>query len=226
MSTILYNTENIGDAYAPSLNAAFEEIYQASGVKPRVIAPYGAASSPAIDRAHGIKGRGPNSDHYKARAVDIANYAWIERVIGRRELQAILARHGWDNVQSNGDPFPTEPWHFANRSVRPQGGTATPLPSQSRRPLGRKKNMNVCRIGDGRGILGGGDHYYVYGPGFWLDLTGWSAESRDVTVLWLCQLDRTGNWLDVANLTYTELLAVAKASGAPAEFIAKLELAA
>lgn len=143
MTTIIYSSEDIKDAYAPSLNAAFRAVYEASGIAPRVVAPYGAWSSPAIDRAYGIKGRGPASDHYKGRAVDIANYAAIASAIGLSRLKAIMAAHGWRNVQVNGDDFSSEPWHYANHSSTPAGGAGIPIVEDEAPP--KKKDTGEMR---------------------------------------------------------------------------------
>lgn len=153
MATIVYNAENIADAYAPSLNAAFVDLYNASGIRPRVIAPYGAWSSAAIDAAYGIKGRGSGSDHYKGRAVDIYNWSDIANRITLTRMKAILAARGWRNIQVNGDAFPTEPWHYANHSSTPAGSGGTPIdpgagvdPEEAARAKRRKKAKGMSYL--------------------------------------------------------------------------------
>lgn len=127
MATILFNAEDIGDAYAPSLNAAFRELYLASGQAPRVKAPLGGKRT--LAQALAVPGAaGRNSDHFKGRAVDIDNQRWFRNWNETRFL-AILAKYGWHNVQINGRPFPSEPWHFANQSTIPQGSSGIPLGS-------------------------------------------------------------------------------------------------
>lgn len=126
MATILFNGEDIGDAYAPSLNAAFRELYLASGRAPLVKSPLGGRRT--LWQAIRL-GTGSRSDHYKGRAVDIDNQRWFRNWNEPRFL-GILAKHGWRNVQINGDPFPREPWHFANQSAHPAGSPGVLLPGE------------------------------------------------------------------------------------------------
>lgn len=123
MATILYSTEDIGDAYAPSLNAAFTQIFAESGIKPQVLAPVGGARTSAQEKALGGTDA---SDHVKKRAVDINNQRELRNWNQARFL-AIMASFGWHNVTEQGTPFPTEPWHFANQSSTPTGGGSTPI---------------------------------------------------------------------------------------------------
>jgi len=127
MATIIYSTEDIGDAYAPSLNAALEEIHAASGIIPSVLSPLGGLRTLAQELAlHGS----PQSDHVKGRAVDINNQRQL-RNWNEPKFLAILAAHGWHNIQIDGAPFPAEPWHFANHSTVPASEGSHPIPPQS-----------------------------------------------------------------------------------------------
>lgn len=128
MAAIAHSTENIGDAYAPSLNAAFADLASAFGFWPVVLAPYGGARTVAEQRAINPAISPLLSDHVKGRAVDINNQRSF-RNVNQKLFLSILANHGWRNVQVNGAPFTAEPWHFANQSTNPAGGDATPLPT-------------------------------------------------------------------------------------------------
>jgi hypothetical protein len=133
MATILFNGEDIGDAYAPSLNAAFRELYLAAGRPPIVKSPLGGKRT----LWEAIKlGTGARSDHYKGRAVDIDNQRWFRNWNEARFI-SILAKYGWRNVQIDGRPFPLEPWHFANQSSRPAGSPGVMLPGQVLTPKRR-----------------------------------------------------------------------------------------
>jgi hypothetical protein len=138
MAVILFNGEDIGDAYAPSINAAFRELYLASGMAPRVKSPLGGRRT----LAQAIKlGTGARSDHYKGRAVDIDNQRWFRNWNEARFI-SILAKYGWRNVQIDGRPFPLEPWHFANQSTRPAGSPGVMLPGEVLTPK-RRSTMST-----------------------------------------------------------------------------------
>lgn len=122
LAPIIYNSETISARHAPSLNAAFKELFEASGIKPRVLTPDGGARTKEECIALGLDWR--LSDHYedspKGRAaIDLDNQRtfrnWNEPL-----FLAIMAKHGWHNIQINGLPFPSEPWHFANHDASPQ----------------------------------------------------------------------------------------------------------
>lgn len=131
LAPIINSAEQIGAAYAPSLNAAFRELHAIFGFWPIVRAPNGGARTKEECIALGTSWR--VSDHYeeKGRAVDIDNH---RRFRDRNEIlfMATMVKHGWRNVQINGKPFPSEPWHFANHSTAPAGGGGTPI--TERRP--------------------------------------------------------------------------------------------
>ena len=105
-----------------SIAAAFDELEAAAGFRPVVLGnpsdgiPGGARTLAQSKRA----GSGVFSDHYEDNddgdaAVDIDNWKAFWNAIGKEAFEAILAKHGWYNVQINGAPFPSEPWHFARR---------------------------------------------------------------------------------------------------------------
>jgi hypothetical protein len=107
-------------AHLPSLAAAFDELTAAAGFRPVVLgAPSDGIPGGARTLAQSqIAGSGTLSDHYadNARgyaAVDIDNQRAFRNRIGSAAFEAILAKHGWRNIQINGAPFPNEPWHFA-----------------------------------------------------------------------------------------------------------------
>lgn len=124
---ILYNpTVQIGDNYGPSLNAAFAQLRTESGIIPLVLAPYGGTRTPAQETAiHGPA----DSDHVKQRAVDINNQRIIRNWNEPRFL-IIMSAHGWYNMTVTGQPFPTEPWHFATHSTTPTDTHVQPLPNK------------------------------------------------------------------------------------------------
>lgn len=122
LAPIIYNAETISARHAPSLNAAFQELYQASGIYPIVQTPDGGARTKAECIALGLDWS--LSDHYedspKGRAaVDIWNQRAFRNAIGDARFEGILAKWGWRNIQINGAPFPSEPWHFANHDPAP-----------------------------------------------------------------------------------------------------------
>lgn len=153
LAPILFNGETIGAAYAPSLNAAFAELYELSGIKPEVRAPYGGART--ADEQRQINPGQTVSDHVKERAVDIWNHQLIRNRIGSARFVAVLASRGWRNVQINGAPFPDEPWHFANQSSTPQGGNATVIEADLIRKV-RKRNMTTRYALIGSSVNGDG----------------------------------------------------------------------
>lgn len=53
------------------------------------------------------------SDHLKGRAADIRNWESYVRVDALK-FYRILAKNGWRNIQVNGEPFRSEPWHWVN----------------------------------------------------------------------------------------------------------------
>ncbi len=125
---IIYSAETIGDAYAPSLNAAFAQLRAASGITPVVLRPYGGDRTLAEQRAISPAVRDPStSDHVKGRAVDIDNHRALRNKLGGW-FELILASHGWRNIDLSGRPFPSEPWHFASRTPAAAGGNPQPLP--------------------------------------------------------------------------------------------------
>lgn len=127
MANILFSTAQIGDAYAPSLNAAFQQIYEESGIKPVVLSPLGGERTIAQEKSVGGTGA---SDHVKKRAVDINNQRQLRNWNQTRFL-AIMAQHGWHNVTEAGTPFQNEPWHFANQSSTPAGGNVNPINNET-----------------------------------------------------------------------------------------------
>lgn len=128
MAAIVYSTAQIGDAYAPSLNAAFTQIYQESGIKPIVLSPLGGERTLAQEKSVGGTAA---SDHVKKRAVDIDNQRQLRNWNQARFL-AIMAFWGWRNVTEGGTPFTKEPWHFANQSSQPAGGGAVPINTEQK----------------------------------------------------------------------------------------------
>ena len=51
------------------------------------------------------------SDHLRGRALDIRNWkAFVEK--DALKFYRILAQNGWKNIQVNGLPFRSEPWHY------------------------------------------------------------------------------------------------------------------
>lgn len=112
-------SETINARHAPSIEAAFKELYKASGIVP--IVSQGGGSRTLAEAI--AVGTGAASDHYqdnaKGRAaVDINNQRtfrnWNEPV-----FEATLAKWGWRNITIDGVPFPSEPWHFANHDIIP-----------------------------------------------------------------------------------------------------------
>jgi len=141
LAPIVYNVETIGAIYAPSLNGAFKELYRLSGIKPRVLAPYGGYRTLADQQK--INPNQTVSDHLLGRAVDIDNQGAIRTKIGSSLFVSTLRKFGWRNVQVNGALFPSEPWHFANQSSVPAGSGGTPLPVTPSTPLTDRKDMTT-----------------------------------------------------------------------------------
>lgn len=122
---IIYNNATINARFSAAINGAFKELFAASGIRPVVYAgwetsdgiPGGSRTLLEAIRA----GSGPRSNHYENNpyaAVDINNQRQFRNWDEGRFL-AILAKWGFHNVQINGAPFPSEPWHFANQSDNP-----------------------------------------------------------------------------------------------------------
>lgn len=161
MAIIVFNSEDIGDAYAPSINAAFSELFQASGVVPRVLSPYGGFRTIAQQRAISPGVTNPaSSDHVKGRAVDINNHRTFRNWNTSRFL-AILGKYGWRNVQISGAPFPTEPWHFANQSSNPQGSAGVPLAGSGSATPGFDYALLRRQREDGMYVKGSAAQVYV-----------------------------------------------------------------
>lgn len=131
LAPIIYNTESISARHAPSLNAAFKELFDLSGIRPRVLSPDGGARTKEECIALGLDWS--LSDHYedspKGRAAfDLDNQRTFRNWNGPLFV-ATLAKYGWRNIQINGQPFPSEPWHFANHDITPAGSTGAPFPN-------------------------------------------------------------------------------------------------
>ncbi len=117
---------------ADSLNAAFLEIYQVSGIKPRVLRTDGGARTKLQCDRRGLSWT--ISDHWEGAwiergraAVDIDNQREIRNKIGDAKFESIMRNHGWENVTVTGDDFPQEPWHFATRKSWLAGLDIEPL---------------------------------------------------------------------------------------------------
>jgi hypothetical protein len=147
MATIWGSSEDIGDAYAPSLNAALQQLSRESGTRPVVLSPYGGLRTLAQQRAISPGVANPaSSDHVKGRGVDISNYAAIQRVIGLTRFKAVMAEFGWRNIQIDGKPFPSEPWHYANHSTTPAGSGGVALPGTTPTPDWQDEDMARMQI--------------------------------------------------------------------------------
>lgn len=116
---------------ADSLNAAFLEIYQASGIKPKVLRTKGGARTKQECIDLGLSWT--ISDHWEGAwvergraAADIDNHREIRNKIGDA-FESIMRKHGWENVTVTGADFPEEPWHFATRKSWLAGLDITPL---------------------------------------------------------------------------------------------------
>lgn len=135
--------EYVGALHAPSLNAAFRELYKASGIKPWV-RPGGGDRTPA-EQARINPGQ-VVSDHVKGRAKDTWNWAAIAAVIGMKRMRAILRKWGWDNIQINGVPFPQEPWHDANHLSRARLALLNLKTIAPRPPIKKEKRMELIAL--------------------------------------------------------------------------------
>lgn len=139
---------------APSLNAAFSEIHDACNLWPVVlnqaetaaagIGPAVSGGSRTLEESYAA-GSGPSSDHYEDNAlghaaVDINNQRTLRNILGTR-FESILAAHGWRNIDISGNPFPVEPWHFANHDSISQAASAISAIS-----LERLTDMSVLHI--------------------------------------------------------------------------------
>ncbi len=139
LAPILYSTETINAEAAPSLNAAFAQIFKESGIKPRVLAPVGGGRTEA-QQAHLVdtgQSDTMNSDHREdfpdRAAADIDNQVAL-RAWNNDRFERIMADHLWFNMTNDGEPFPREPWHFARHHVTTSGGGTTPLPESKGLP--------------------------------------------------------------------------------------------
>lgn len=149
LAPIINSSESIALAYAPSLNAAFVELWQHFGFWPEVREPLGGARTYAeqLQLVREDSRNTMSSDHLKGRAVDIWNHQRF-RNAGVSAFIQILAAHGWRNVQVNGRPFPSEPWHFANQSATPAGGMAIPIQTKpGKQPREEDDDMNTALRG-------------------------------------------------------------------------------
>lgn len=117
LAPITHSKETIGAEHAESLNAAFAEIFGLCDFWPVVLTPYGGARTVAEQEKINPNISPLLSDHVKRRAVDINNQRAIRNKIGSIKFEAIMAKHGWHNMQVNGKPFPLEPWHFATHAA-------------------------------------------------------------------------------------------------------------
>ena len=130
LAPIIYNNETIQARYAPSLNAAFKELRAASGITPIVTAPDGGARTAAEQQALASVAQWWLSDHYEDNsqgyaAIDLYNQRAFRNWDEARFIQ-IMANRGWLNIDISGNPFPSEPWHFANHGrYALAGGSAT-----------------------------------------------------------------------------------------------------
>jgi hypothetical protein len=131
LAAIYKSAEQIGTPYQASLNGALRDLESYFGFQAVVKAPVGGARTKAQCTALGTSWT--VSDHYEdrpARAVDIDNHRRF-RNINAAAFEWILAMHGWHNITISGEPFPEEPWHFANHDSHPQqaGGGVVPIPN-------------------------------------------------------------------------------------------------
>lgn len=118
MAIIANTSEDIGDAYVTSINAAFAELKARSGIQPKVLSPYGGRRTLAEQKYISPAVSNPaSSDHPKGRAVDIDNQRTLRNAISSATFEGILANHGWRNIDLSGHAFPSEPWHFANHGT-------------------------------------------------------------------------------------------------------------
>jgi hypothetical protein len=133
LAPILYSNATVSAPHAPSINAAFKELYDLCGIKPQVLnaaeseaAGFGYISGGSRDLAQSnAAGTGAASDHFESNAehhaaVDINNQRAFRNALGDAVFEGVLAKHGWHNITIDGAPFPTEPWHFANHDAVPQ----------------------------------------------------------------------------------------------------------
>lgn len=116
------SNDQVAVLQAQWFNRANGELIQAFGYGMVVLSPYGgyrtcsqqAAVSPGTSCAA--------SDHTKGHAIDVDNHRRFRNANQTLFLQ-IMNRNGWYNQQINGQPFPSEPWHFRNKlTTAPAGG--------------------------------------------------------------------------------------------------------
>ncbi len=64
------------------------------------------------------------SDHLAGRAIDIRNWAtFAER--NSTTFYRLLASNGWRNIQVDGRPFRSEPWHWVNVKTDPPAAASS-----------------------------------------------------------------------------------------------------
>lgn len=184
LAPILYSNATISGRHAPSLNAAFKELFAASRIKPQVLntaesiaaglTPVSGGSRTLAESI--LAGSGAASDHYENNAAghaaaDINNQRDLRNALGDDRFEAILAGHGWHNIQIDGSPFPTEPWHFANHDATPQtaGLDSTPFDNAE------EDDMKIYEREVNSGVFGLGY------PGGWIDIDNKTIpNTRDV----------------------------------------------
>lgn len=140
--------QRLASAYAPSWLAASAVLKARFGFAPIVSVtdgkPLGAYRTRAQQRS--LSPASPDlSDHCKGRACDIGNQRAF-RNIDEADFIAILAEHGWHNVNTSGNPFPSEPWHFANQSASPAGGGTKITTQKEVRPMFRAALRNTQKV--------------------------------------------------------------------------------
>lgn len=162
--------EQIGSVYAPSANAAMRELESVSGVTVRVKAPLGGARTKAECNALGTSWT--ISDHWegRGRALDVDNRGDITSGIARRRgitfnaavtvYYQIWAKWGWHNITTDGQPFPSEPWHLANHSTQPAGSSGGAILINETRRRMLQLNYNPADPGTAAKPV-----YYVAGAG-------------------------------------------------------------
>lgn len=128
LAPIINSTETIAAAFQSSINAAFTELHAVFGFWPRVLSPYGGARTQAECDHEGTSWK--ISDHYQdagnRAAVDIDNQSDFRR-INTALFVNTLAKYGWHNITTSGQPFPKEPWHFAKHGISTAGESVTPI---------------------------------------------------------------------------------------------------
>lgn len=130
LAPIINSSETISADAAPSINRVFTKLHASFGFWPRVLTPYGGARTKA-DQAHLVATKQSdtmNSDHREdatgRAAVDIDNQEDF-RHANQELFVNMLAAEGWHNITNEGEPFPTEPWHFAKHGIAPASDDST-----------------------------------------------------------------------------------------------------